>query len=178
MRELNYYVTKNDISPKEIKECGFAGEHLATRIIFNLSEDFDDSYNYFLQIVNGGGEFFFLDELILSDNSIIYDLPNSVTAVSGICSLQLVIKDDEKIKFCFPAKIRFLSSAEKTSGAINYISEITDALTICKDAAKKAENCINTVNDNSAEFNRINGDISNALDYILALQEEFMGGNL
>ena len=36
MKKITYDVTKDDIIPKGITEIGFAGEHLATRIIFNF----------------------------------------------------------------------------------------------------------------------------------------------
>jgi len=178
LKEITYNVTLTDITPKDIIEIGFAGEHLSKRVIFNLSDELsnEDEYEYCLYITNGGGEFFATDHLILSENSIYYDLPNYVTAISGICSLQLVIKHNEKVIFTYPAKLRFLPSSEKTTGAINYLSEISDALSICKNSAKKAQEYLNAVNDNSAEFNRINGDISNALDYILELQEYYIGG--
>ena len=173
MKELTYYITKNDVSPKEIKDCGFAGEHLATRIIFNLSEEFLDQYNYYLQIVTAGGEVIVTDQLILSEGKIIYDIPNRVTAISGICSLQLMVKEGERVNFLYPIKLRFLGSGEKTSGAINYLSEIADALNTCKNAAKKADDLA----DMTQEFLDLVGNIELALDDIIELEEYYIGGN-
>ena len=177
MKELTYYVTKDGIMPQGVIEAGFAGEHKATRIVFNLSNELNCADEYYLYITNGGGEFFSSDSLDLYDDSIFYELPNYVTAISGICKLQLVLKQDDSVIFTFPCEIKILPSAEGTSGAINYLSEIDDALKICRNSAKLAQQTIDRVNDNSAEFNRIVGDIESALEEIIHMQENYIGGD-
>lgn len=177
MKKITYDVTKDDITPKGITEIGFAGEHLATRIIFNLAEELIDADEYWLYITNGGGEFFAVDDVIYDGESIYYDLPNFVTAMSGIVKIQLVIKSDECVLFTFPCKLRVLSSAERTTAAVNYLSEISDALRLCKNSAALAEETLNTVNDNSDMFVKTVGDIETALEEIAFIQESYIGGN-
>lgn len=176
MKELTYYVTKDGIMPQAILDAGFSGEHLATKILFNLSNELSCADEYYLYITNAAGEFYSTDSLDFVNNSVSYWLPNFVTAMSGICKLQLVLKQDQMVLFTFPCEIKILPSAEATSGAINYLSEISDALSICRSSAKLAAETIKRVNDNSAEHNRIVGDIETALDEIIALQQYYMGG--
>ena len=176
MKELTYYVTRDGIMPQGVLEAGFAGENCATRIIFNLSDELLDADKYYLYITNAAGEFFATDSLECVNNSVFYELPNYVTAINGICKLQLVLKQDEMVAFMFPCEIKILPSAEKTSGAINYVSEISDALTICKSSAATAKKLLDTANENSAEFLKLLGDIETAVDEILEIQNSFIGG--
>ena len=177
MKELTYYVTKDDITPRDITEIGFVGESRATRIIFELSDELLDADDYLLNIVNGGGEFFSTDSLILSENKIIYDLPDFATAISGNVKLQLVIKTDGRVLFAFPCELRVLSLGMSDISKTHYLSGISDALAICKSAAERAEETMNAVKDNSALFVETVGDIETALEEIAFIQESYIGGN-
>lgn len=139
MKELNFYLTKDSITPLDIVEAGFCGEHLATKIILNLADELIGEYNYLLSIKNAGGEFFITDHLVLTDNKLIYTLPNAVTAISGIANINLVIKNDQSVLFSYPLRLRFLSTAERTSSAISYISEVSDALTKTEEFKEEAK---------------------------------------
>lgn len=173
MKELTYYVTKDGIMPNSMMDAGFAGEHNATKIIFNLSSELSNKDEYYIYITNGGGEFFASGCLSCENDSVFYYLPNYVTAISGICKLQLVIKNDEVVAFSFPCEIKILPSAERTQGAIEYLSEISDALKICQESKQKADKLV----DLTEEFNEIVGDIDTALDEIIELEEYYTGGN-
>lgn len=175
MKELTYYVTKDGIMPGGIIDAGFAGEHNATTIKFNLSEELSEADEYYLYITNGGGEFYASDCLYCADNCVYYDLPNYVTAISGICKLQLIIKRDDVVAFMFPCEIKILPSAEKTIGAIHYLSDISDALSICKSTSDLAQKTLNIVNDNSDIFVQKLGDIELALDEIINIQNDYIG---
>lgn len=173
MKEITYYVTKDGIMPNSIMDAGFAGEHYATKITFNLSSELLNKDEYYVYITNGGGEFFASNCLSCVDNTVFYYLPNYVTAMSGICKLQLVIKHDDLVAFMFPCEIRILPSAERTQGAIEYLSEISDALKICQESKQKADQLV----DLTEEFNEIVGDIDTALDEIIELEEYYTRGN-
>ena len=206
MKEINYLVTKNDITPKKVQAAGLMGEHLSTRIIFTLSSELL-SYEYLLNITTGAGEFYSTDFLILSEDKIYYDLPNTITASGGICNINLIIKNGEEVMFSFPARLSFESTAEGSHNAVKYISEIANALKTCTDASNKTVDysefakqyasdalksksaceilfedtktyALNTENSmqEAKEFVENLGDIDSALDSILALQNHFIGG--
>lgn len=172
MKELTYYVTKDGITPNEILDAGFAGEHNATRLIFNLSDELLEADEYYLHITNAGGEFFAIVCSDFDEGSIIFELSNRITYINGICKLQLVLKQNNAVIFSLPCQIKILPSAEGTSGAINYLSEISDALKICQNSAQKADKLI----DMSQEFIDIVGDIDSALDEIIELENYYIGG--
>ena len=138
MREVIFSVDTGGIVPLKMQNAGVQGEDNATKVIFELDESLLNK-SYLLNITDGSGHFFATDFLTLSDGKITYSHPAEVTAVGGICQINLVIKDGDTVMFSYPARLYFEPTAEGTHTVVKYLKDIGDALDVCRECAEDAE---------------------------------------
>ncbi len=179
VRELHYLVDINDISPKAEQNGGLQGDHNVTKIIYTLEENLlsvisqieDGDIKYRIQVTDGAGGFYSTDLLVLSENQISFDIPDTITAAGGVSYFYLIISKiitnenetiSDNILYSFPAKIRFSNtSTSGTTSEADYAKDISSALTSAKAAAQSAKNSESVITESLQEAKTTLSDLSN-----------------
>ncbi|MBQ0110532.1 MAG: hypothetical protein KBS41_01200 [Oscillospiraceae bacterium] len=170
MRELTYNVSLDGISPCTVQPAGVQGDDAATKVKFVLANDIDiQDSTFILNVTDGSGVFFATDFLTVTDRTVSYTLPVSVTAAGGVATLVLVVNGENSATLSYPAKLRFEPTGESSSAVINYTCEITDALKACNDKAGEIQEYVQSAADFAEQANNAMEtvqSISESIDYI------------
>jgi len=173
MREINYTVGVDSISPSTVRFGGFAGEDCATRLKIYFKDDLKSAVEvsdgnttkFLLEVIDGSGEF---DSYPLTystattdgEPQLTFDVPKELTELGGRVTLQLSIIEADattfeahrKILAC-PIKLRFAPSTSGEKSLVkykDYSDKILSAMLQAKQAAEAAkENADNTATSES-----------------------------
>lgn len=105
--------------------AGYQGEHNATQLSWELSEDLQN-YNYILAFALPDGN---TESVVIDEYPIVYSLSQTITQLAGVINVQLtVLNDDEIIYKTQQVQLRIASSVSIDNTAKPYVSELTEAI--------------------------------------------------
>jgi len=172
MREINYTVGVDSISPSTVQFGGFAGEDRATVLNFELDgelgplifKDDDTKVSYILELINNSGVYdaYPLKLQVTNDAEIPpFAIPKEITELGGRVNMQLSIIEldnktlEQKRKlFTYPIKLRFEPSVsggiENAVAYEKYHTNTVGAMVQAKQAVEAAkENADNAATSES-----------------------------
>lgn len=106
--------------------AGYQGEHNATQLSWELSEDLQN-YNYILAFALPDGN---TESIIIDKYPIVYSLSQTITQLAGTVTVQLTVLDDdgELIYKTQQVQLRIANSVNIDNTAKPYVSELTQAI--------------------------------------------------
>ncbi|MGO5077458.1 hypothetical protein ACTQ3J_06470 [Oscillospiraceae bacterium LCP25S3_E3] len=126
--------------------AGYQGEHNATQLSWELSEDLQN-YNYILAFALPDGS---TESVIIDEYPIVYSLSQTITQLAGVINVQLTVLNDdgELIYKTQQVQLRIASSVNIDSTAKPYVSELTQAIEQFIAATKSLDNIAITAERN------------------------------
>lgn len=126
--------------------AGYQGEHNATQLSWELSEDLQN-YNYILAFALPDGS---TESVIIDEYPIVYSLSQTITQQAGVINVQLTVLNDdgELIYKTQQVQLRIASSVNIDSTAKPYVSELTQAIEQFIAATKSLDNIAITAERN------------------------------
>ena len=127
--------------------AGYQGEHNATQLSWELSEDLQN-YNYILAFALPDGN---TESIIIDKYPIVYSLSQTITQLAGTVTVQLTVLNDdgELIYKTQQVQLRITNSINIDSTAKPYVSELTQAIKQFIAATKSLDNIALTAERNS-----------------------------
>ena len=127
--------------------AGYQGEHNATQLSWELSEDLQN-YNYILAFALPDGN---TESIIIDKYPIVYSLSQTITQLAGTVTVQLTVLNDdgELIYKTQQVQLRITNSINIDSTAKPYASELTQAIEQFIAATKSLDNIALTAERNS-----------------------------
>lgn len=118
--------------------AGYQGEHNATQLSWELSEDLQN-YNYILAFALPDGS---TESVIIDKYPIVYSLSQTITQQAGVINVQLTVLNDdgELIYKTQQVQLRIANSVNIDSTAKPYVSELTEAIEKFIAATKSLDN--------------------------------------
>lgn len=106
--------------------AGYQGEHNATQLSWELSEDLQN-YNYILAFALPDGS---TESVIIDEYPIVYSLSQTITQLAGVINVQLTVLNDdgELIYKTQQVQLRITNSINIDNTAKPYVSELTEAI--------------------------------------------------
>ena len=106
--------------------AGYQGEHNATQLSWELSEDLQN-YNYILAFALPDGS---TESVIIDEYPIVYNLSQTITQQAGVINVQLTVLNDdgELIYKTQQVQLRITNSINIDNTAKPYVSELTEAI--------------------------------------------------
>ncbi len=167
VRKINYYISESDITPSEIQYGGIQGEHNATVLIYNLTENFREyinSYEHFtlsyrFDIYDGAGHLHqTVPQEIPASLSYIFELPLSevFTRHGGVLHISLVIThtiengETDFELFSFPSIIRI--KQRPLGDGFNTYRSVTSLAEKTAENEKKAQEYLEKITQLSDEI--------------------------
>lgn len=132
------------VSPITPQPGGVVGEDNSVSVCFDVSAiSIGSSDLVRIDFANGAGGFFSSEHLSVADSKVTYLLPYEVTTAGGTAQLHLVVttfndSDEEVIRYSFPARIYFESSAIGSVGYNAYRKGLSGLVVEANEAAESA----------------------------------------
>ena len=186
-RTINYHVDIDEITPQGEQFGGMQGEHESTELVFHLTdllidvvyrEDYSESIFCSLQATDGAGGYHEY-ELLLTQSSLSFLIPSSITRAGGIANFCLVFREtktqndeiiNSKILYSFPFKLRFKDTL--TVGTPSQEEFLEDGASILEGAKKYAQDALEYRNETENLITNANNVLSDLEGGIVEAQEE------
>lgn len=146
IRQLTFTVTLDGVTPCGPQDAGIQGEHMATRVVFQLADEAlrKAGYRYRLEYIDGAGGADSTRFVEPSGGQIAVDLPAGWTAAGGcgtlrICVVQLdEAQTEEQILYTFAARLLYASREEGVQMDAAYRPGLSSLIASTEEAAHMA----------------------------------------
>lgn len=152
IRIIEYTVTADGISPIAVQQGGVQGEHNATEVRFVIDSDFFDVITeqagnntvfYHFEAYNGIGNKIRTEPFELKENTLVYQIENSLTQYGGnirVILAIIVIEEDtaKMITYSYPANLKLKNRPDGKDEEVKEINEVSVLVASAKVAADTA----------------------------------------
>lgn len=170
MRDIiNVSVKENHFFDCPQHAIALQGEGLSHSLVIEINDKLNQYWPY-LDFRKPSGEPFKTPRLTVENNKINYKLPLSLLDEKGILEVQLVLQDESG--FIWKSNVKKFNIRHSIN-AVDGIPNKEDFITVAQNQLDRAENLLEEI---TQMYGESVGDVANALDHIIELQESIIGG--